>query len=67
MKRNKKSPPDKDRPSLQIDYILIGWIIQGGYKLNIKIFKNYIEKCNSNNVIPTLKGAAIYKRFGVVR
>lgn len=35
--------------------------------MNIKTFKNYIEKCNSNNVIPTLKGAVIYKRFGVLR
>lgn len=33
--------------------------------MNIKTLKNYIEKCNSHNVIPTLKGAVIYKRFGV--
>lgn len=35
--------------------------------MNIKTLKNYIEKCNSHNVIPTLKGAVIYKKFGVVR
>jgi len=35
--------------------------------MNINVLKNYIEKCNCNNVMPTLKGAVIYKRFGVVR
>lgn len=35
--------------------------------MNINTLKNYIEKCTSHNVIPTLKGAVIYKRFGVVR
>lgn len=35
--------------------------------MNINTLKNYIEKCNSHNVMPTLKGAVLYKRFGVVR
>lgn len=35
--------------------------------MNINVLKNYIEKCNSNNVTPTLQGAVLYKRFGIVR
>lgn len=35
--------------------------------MNIKTFKNYIEKCYSNNIEPTLKGAMLYKRFGIVK
>ena len=35
--------------------------------MNINTLKNYIEKCNVNKVVPTLQGAVLYKRFGVVR
>lgn len=35
--------------------------------MNINILKRYIEKCKSHKIIPTLEGAVIYKRFGVVR
>ena len=33
-KKNKKKPTHKDRLSTQLDYILIGWLIQGGLITN---------------------------------
>lgn len=35
-------------------------------KLSLKIFEEYIRKCESNKITPSLKGAAVYKRFGVI-
>lgn len=35
--------------------------------MSFKTFERYINKCKANKVIPTLKGAEIYKKFGVVR
>ena len=35
-------------------------------KLSLKIFEKYIRKCESNKITPSLKGAVVYKRFGVI-
>lgn len=35
--------------------------------MDIKILERYIKKCEINKITPSLKGAVVYKRFGVVR
>lgn len=35
--------------------------------MSFKTFERYIEKCKINKITPSLKGAEIYKKFGVVR
>ena len=35
--------------------------------MSFKTFERYINKCKVNKISPTLKGAEIYKKFGVVR
>lgn len=35
--------------------------------MEFKMFEKYIKECEKNNIIPSLKGAEIYKKFGVIR
>lgn len=35
--------------------------------MSFKTFERYIEKYKINKITPSLKGAEIYKKFGVVR
>ena len=35
--------------------------------MSFKVFERYINKCKINKVKPTLKGAELYKKFGVIR
>lgn len=34
--------------------------------MSLKVFEEYIRKCESNKITPSLKGAVVYKRFGVI-
>lgn len=35
--------------------------------MSMKTFEIYMEKCRLNNIEPTLRGAAIYKKYGVLK
>lgn len=35
--------------------------------MSFKTFERYIKKCKINKITPSLEGAEIYKKFGVVR
>lgn len=35
--------------------------------MSLRTFERYINKCKINKITPTLKGAEIYKKFGIVR
>lgn len=34
--------------------------------MSLKDFKRYINKCKVNGVTPTLEGAEMYKRYGII-
>jgi hypothetical protein len=34
--------------------------------MSLKAFKRYINKCKAYGVIPTLEGAEIYKKYGII-
>lgn len=35
--------------------------------MSLNTFRRYIEKCEINNITPTLKGAEMYKKYGIIK
>ncbi len=35
--------------------------------MSFKAFEEYIKECEKNKIVPSLRGAALYKKFGIVK